>query len=68
MRAEAAVPTSALFTVPPQTLMPPGTRFDAAQGGIVDAWWTPSGHLVVNPIINGSSSGYMILDTGGAPE
>ena len=28
------------------------------------AWWTDSGHIVVQPRINGQEVGYMILDTG----
>ncbi len=33
------------------------------QGGAA-AWWTRSGHVVVQPLINGRAVGYMILDTG----
>jgi len=36
------------------------------QGGAA-AWWTRSGHVVVQPLINGRAVGYMILDTGTPP-
>ena len=35
--------------------------------GAAEAFWTRSGHVVVQPLIDGRAIGYMILDTGGVP-
>lgn len=53
-----------LFLIPPIELTPQDTRFETAQGTTAPAWWTSSGHLMVEPLINGQKLGYMILDTG----
>ena len=53
-----------LFSIPPLQLTPKDTTFDPEQGEGVPAWWTSSGHLVVEPLIDGKKMGNMILDTG----
>lgn len=52
------------FSLPESQLRPPCTSFDPPGGGPLRGWWTTSGHIVVEPRIDGQSVGYMILDTG----
>ena len=33
----------------------------------MEAFWTRSGHVIVQPLIDGRAIGYMILDTGAMP-
>ena len=53
-----------LFTIPPIDITPKDTSFEPREGGSIPAWWTSSGHLVVEPSIDGQKLGFMILDTG----
>ena len=53
-----------LFVIPPIDITPKDTRFEPEEGGSIPAWWTSSGHLVVEPCIDGRKLGFMILDTG----
>ena len=53
-----------MFSIPPNQLTPTDTHFEPISGGNMSAWWTRSGHIVVEPEIDGQKVGYMILDTG----
>ncbi|KAK9820058.1 hypothetical protein WJX72_005597 [[Myrmecia] bisecta] len=52
------------YSMPAVALRPPGTHYDPRLPSAVPAWWTVSGHVVVEPVINGRTVGFMILDTG----
>jgi hypothetical protein len=54
------------YVMPVTPRRPLDTRFDPREGPGVPAWWTPSGHLLVRPIVNGQQTGFMVLDTGGS--
>lgn len=56
-----------LYGMPFSPLRPQDTFFNPACGPGVPAWWTESGHLVVRPMINDKSAGFMLLDTGTTP-
>lgn len=56
-----------MFTIPPNQLTPTDTCIEPKIGGHMAAWWTRSGHIVVEPEIDGQRVGYMILDTGKSP-
>ncbi|MEW5300335.1 MAG: hypothetical protein WDW36_003272 [Sanguina aurantia] len=53
------------FVMPSTPLLPLDTSYDTSLPSDVPVWRSSSGHLLVRPCINGSSShGYMLLDTG----
>ncbi|KAK9832838.1 hypothetical protein WJX81_005582 [Elliptochloris bilobata] len=56
-------PAAAPLAMPPALLRPADATF-AGSKGLVDAHWTRSGHVVVQPLIDGRAIGYMIMDTG----
>lgn len=58
------VPQLSTFAMPQPPLTPPDTHFDPQASRVVQAWHTRSGHVLVQPSINGRSLGYMMLDTG----
>lgn len=53
------------YGMPISPLRPADTWFNTRLGPGVPAWWSPSGHLLVKPLVNGQVAGFMILDTGG---
>lgn len=60
----SAVPSLHACSMPPTPLLPPGTRFLPGERSSVPAWYTPSGHILVRPTVNGREAGYFIFDTG----
>jgi len=53
-----------VFQRPPDPPLPTGTSFDPSLPPEVKAWRSGSGHTVVEPLVNGRSVGYFMLDTG----
>ena len=51
------------FTMPPVQMLPEDTTWDSALQE-APCWWTSSGHLLLQPTINGQQVGWMLLDTG----
>ncbi len=51
----------------PRTACESSVKFDAVRQGEAEAFWTRSGHVIVQPLIDGRAIGYMILDTGAVP-
>lgn len=47
-------------------MLPEDTTFDPAQPQ-AQCWWTSSGHLLLQPTIDGQQLGWMLLDTGWPP-
>lgn len=52
------------YSIPFTPLLPEDTSFLPGLPSTVKAWHTRSGHVLVQPRINGAEAGYMILDTG----
>ncbi|DBA75380.1 TPA: hypothetical protein ACH3X1_010646 [Trebouxia sp. C0004] len=52
------------FVMPEPPLTPQDTKFDPQLPATVPAWHTRSGHVLVQPKLNGQNVGYMMLDTG----
>lgn len=51
--------------MPEPPLTPLDTKFHPQSPSTIQAWHTRSGHVLVQPKINGQGIGYMMLDTGG---
>eukprot|EP00884_Botryococcus_braunii_P009735 jgi/Botrbrau1/18763/Bobra.0386s0085.2 len=52
------------YGMPVSPLRPADTWFNPRLCPEVAAWWAPSGHLLVRPMVNGQVAGFMIVDTG----
>lgn len=52
------------FVMPEPPLTPQDTTFNPQLPATVPAWHTRSGHVLVQPKLNGQDVGYMMLDTG----
>lgn len=52
------------YAMPEMPLLPEDAAFLAEASNAVPAWFTPSGHVLVKPSINGQEVGLFILDTG----
>mmetsp|Transcript_20326 Transcript_20326/g.52029 ORF Transcript_20326/g.52029 Transcript_20326/m.52029 type:complete len:651 (-) Transcript_20326:36-1988(-) len=65
LRSAALSAAAALsYSIPADPLCPTDTAFIPGLPPAVKAWYTRSGHVLVQPRINGIEAGYMILDTG----
>lgn len=51
-------------SAPPSALLPVDSEFLPDVPSTVPAWRTGSGHILVQPLIDGQAPGYFILDTG----
>ena len=54
------------FSMPPVQMLPEDTTFDPEHPQ-ARCWWTSSGHLLLQPTIDGQQLGWMLLDTGEPP-
>jgi predicted aspartyl protease len=68
--ADPNEPRDRLGAAPPPVITPPDTTFDPhptgdpTKGYDIDAWITPSGHVVVPVDLNDEFAGHFLLDTG----